>query len=105
MKPGNKLKIKSLPKGWCDNDEIMLHACFQLLTDCTENENLLSNKIFDWKHSEEVRKEKEELKFLYKWWKKRLKNDLIVNALSELQYKEDSDMLIRLIKIRNRLWT
>ena len=44
MKPGNKLKIGSLDKSWCDNDTILLHSCFQLLVDCIENEKLLSKK-------------------------------------------------------------
>ena len=105
MKRGNVLKIESLPKGWCDNDEIMLHACFKLLVNCIEKEDLLLNKTFDWKSSKKVIKEKEELKFLYKWWKKRVKNDSSLNTLSESLYKEDSSMLIRLIKIRHRLWT
>ena len=107
MKLGNKLKIESLHKGWCDNDEIILHACFQLLVDCIENENLLSDKIFDWKHSKKVIKEKAELKFLYKWWKRRLKkeNKSAIISADDKQYKEDNAMLIRLIKIRHRLWT
>ena len=66
MKPANKLAIKSLHKGWCDNDEIMLHACFELLADCIKNEKLLSKKIFDWEHSAKEIKEKKELTFLYK---------------------------------------
>ncbi len=107
MKPGNKLKIKSLDKGWHDNDAIMLHACFKLLADCIENEKLLSKKIFDWQHSEKAVKEKIELKFLYKWWKKRIKKESksVIISAEEKQYKEDNAMLIRLIKIRHRLWT
>jgi hypothetical protein len=105
MRRGNILKIKSLHKGWCDNDKVMLHACFKLLVNCIEKEKLLSQETFDWKHNEEVIKEKEELKFLYKWWKQRAKKDLKIDSLKDTQYKEDNDMLIRLIKIRHRLWT
>ncbi len=107
MKPANKLAIKSLHKGWCDNDEIILHACFELLVDCIENEKLLSKKLFDWEHSSKDIKEKIELKFLYKWWKKRIKKESksVIISSKEKQYKEDSTMLIRLIKIRHRLWT
>jgi hypothetical protein len=107
MKPGNKLKIQSLNNDWHDNDTIMLHACFELLADCIENEKLLSKKLFDLEHSAKATKEKTELKFLYKWWKKRIKKvskSVIVSA-EEKQYKEDNAMLIRLIKIRHRLWT
>ena len=105
MKPGNKLKIKSLDKGWCDNDIIMLHVCFQLLVDCMENENLLPQNSFDSKHSEKTIREKTELKFLYKWWKKRIKREETSHALADTEYNEDDGMLIRLIKIRNCLWT
>lgn len=107
MKPGNKVKIKSLDNDWQDNDTIMLHVCFELLADCIENEKLLSKKLFDWKHSSKDIKEKTELKFLYKWWKKRLKKEskLVIISSEKKQYKEDNAMLIRLIKIRHRLWT
>jgi hypothetical protein len=105
MKQGNILKIKSLSKSWCDNDKVMLHACFKLLVNCIEKENLLSNETFDWKHSNEVVKEKKELELLYKWWQQRVKKDLKVDSLNDAQYHEDNSMLIRLIKIRHRLWT
>ena len=42
MKPGNILKIDTLNGGWRDKDSVMLHACFQLLSDCIEKEGLLS---------------------------------------------------------------
>ena len=32
------LKIHTLEKGWCDRDEIMLHAVFQILVDFMEQE-------------------------------------------------------------------
>jgi hypothetical protein len=107
MKPGNILKIPGLHKDWSDKDKVILHACFQLLADCVENENLLSAKMFDWKHSKTVIKEKAELQFLYNWWKRRLKKEGKHMSMAEedKQYKEDNAMLIRLIKIRHRLWT
>lgn len=105
MKPGNKLIIKSLDKGWCDNGTILLHGCFHLLADCIENEHLLSHKLFDWKQSEKAIQEKSEIKFLYKWWKKRIKREGASHIISDKQYEEDNSMLIRLIKISNRLWT
>ncbi|MBP6430269.1 MAG: hypothetical protein KA319_00705 [Ferruginibacter sp.] len=107
MKPSNKLKIKTLDKGWSDNDNIMLHACFGLLADCIENEKLLSKKMFDWDHNEKTKKEKTELKALYKWWKNRIKAEQKgkLKADDENQYKEDNEMLIRLVLIRNILWT
>jgi hypothetical protein len=32
------LKIKSLEKGWCDRDDLILHAAFQRLADFVEKE-------------------------------------------------------------------
>jgi hypothetical protein len=107
MKPANKLKIETLDKGWCDNDIIMLHACFSLLVDCIENKKLLSPKTFDWKSDKQTVKDKVELKALYKWWSKRKKADRKnrINSIDEAQYKEDNEMLTRLILIRHKLWT
>ncbi|MBF0548584.1 MAG: hypothetical protein HQM08_29405 [Candidatus Riflebacteria bacterium] len=40
------LKIYSLEKGWCDKDEVLLHAAFQLLADFMEKEK--PGQIIDW---------------------------------------------------------
>ncbi|HKZ86717.1 MAG TPA: hypothetical protein VJ793_24060 [Anaerolineae bacterium] len=61
------LKIHTLDKGWHDKDEILLHAAFQLLVDFVENEHL---EWFDWDAGESHRRAWEEIKSLYKWWKK-----------------------------------
>lgn len=91
------LKINSLPssKDWVDRDEIMLHACFQILEDCVDKENVdthcnyESNKDFV-----------DEVRFLYKWWKERKEKECNDN-----QMDEDDEMLFRLMKIRTALWT
>lgn len=36
MKPSNLLKIETLNDEWLDKDMIILHACFQILSDCIE---------------------------------------------------------------------
>jgi hypothetical protein len=91
-----KLKIESLSKDeWKDADEIMLHACFQLLKDCVEKEKVDSTCNYE-AHKDFV----DEVRFLYNWWKER------VNKPTNLdQMAEDDEMLIRLIKIRTGLWT
>lgn len=90
------LKIESLePKIWIDRDEIMLHACFQILKDCVEKEHVDTHCNYE-KHKDFV----DEVRFLYNWWIKRIN----VNA-SEEQMNEDDEMLIRLMKIRTCLWT
>jgi len=52
MEPSNILKIDTLDKNWRDKDSVMLHACFQLLKDCVEKENLLDETITDWNADE-----------------------------------------------------
>ena len=91
------LKIESLPsaKDWVDKDEVMLHSCFQLLKDCVEKEKVDTHCNYD-AHKEFV----DEVRFLYKWWKKRSKLGWADN-----QHEEDDAMLLRLMKIRTSLWT
>lgn len=88
------LKIQTLPssKHWVDSDIVMLHACFQLLKNVVEKEKILevTNK--------EYKKYYDEILFLYEWWEKKVESD----------YEDDEEadeMLLRLIKIRNFLWT
>ncbi len=102
MEPANVLKIESLPNGWRDKDDVILHACFQLLKDFVEQEKEIIEQI-DWKHTEETKKAKEEIDFLYNWWLGRVKEDIL--TLEEKQYLEDNGMLNRLIKIRKHLWS
>jgi len=66
------LKIHSLSKGWCDKDELLLHAAFQILVDFIEQEK--PNKITDWNAQKEHRKAWKEICALYKWWKKERPN-------------------------------
>lgn len=91
------LKINSLAssKTWIDRDEIMLHACFQILQDCVEKEKVDTHCNYE-SHKDFV----DEVRFLYKWWNKRKEKNC-----SHEQHKEDDKMLIRLMKIRTTLWT
>ncbi|MCB0806865.1 MAG: hypothetical protein KDC05_13795 [Bacteroidales bacterium] len=100
------LNIKSLSGDWCDKDIIILHACFQLLTDCIENEKLFTGHV-EWNHDEEHKNAKKELENLYNWWIERKNADLEseINDLENEQYEKDNEMLIRLIKVRKYLWT
>jgi hypothetical protein len=103
MEKGNVLKIDTLGKGWNDKDEIMLHACFQLLRNFVEKESI--NDITDWNHSEVSKAAKKEIDFLYAWWNQRLIDEKKDGFLNDKRYTEDNEMLIRLIKIRMFLWT
>lgn len=84
----------------------MLHACFQLLTDCIEEEKLLTGQV-DWADNEENLNAKKEIEELYAWWseRKKLDSEEKVNDLDRTQYFVDNEMLIRLIKVRQYLWT
>ena len=90
------LKIDSLPKvskTWIDRDHIMLHACFQILQDCVEKENVDTHCNYE-AHKDFV----DEVRSLYKWWVKR-------KDFETDNDKEDDEMLIRLMKIRRMLRT
>ena len=105
MKKSNLLRIKTINATWCDKDTVMLHACFQLLTDFIEQENPF--ETIDWEHTEEKKVVKKEIDFLYDWWKDLLlknENDEWNSMHNNVQYKEENEMLIRLIKIRDHLW-
>jgi hypothetical protein len=90
------LKIDSLldSRVYVDRDVIMLHACFQILQDCIEKENVDTHCNYD-DHKEFV----DEVRFLYNWWLKR-KDDIDFDNDAQ-----DDEMLIRLMKIRSSLWT
>jgi hypothetical protein len=90
------LKIDSLPnkKKWVDRDQIILHACFQILQDCVEKEKVDTHCNYE-EHKDFV----DEVRFLYNWWLNRKSNQEFDND------NEDNEMLNRLIKIRLSLWT
>lgn len=100
MEPANHLHIESLPEGWTDKDIIMLHACFQLLTNAIEKQHLFSGEL-NWDFDESSRKAKAELEELYQWWIQRKNQE---NTLEQNRYEKDTEMLIRLIKVRGYMW-
>ncbi len=63
MKKPNLLRIKTINANttWCDKDTVLLHACFQLLTDFIELENPF--ETIDWEHTEEKKAVKKKLIF------------------------------------------
>jgi hypothetical protein len=61
--------IRTLKSGWCDRDEILLHAAFQILADYMEKEK--PGRIIDWSHDAPHRKAWREINDLYLWWKKK----------------------------------
>lgn len=91
------LKIQSLPKSdtWIDRDYIMLHACFQILKDAVEKEGVDTHV-----HYESCKEFVDEVRFLYNWWEERCKEDVWGD-----DEERDNEMLNRLFKIRQQLWT
>jgi len=131
MEPANLLKIESLRESWTDKDHVMLHACFQLLSDFVEKE-MSQFPYIDWNVSAnpmnavekklqfkpdsttenvsaDTRNIKAEIEELYAWWQKRKDNKIMNRSSSfnedHLIYKEDNEMLKRLIDLRQYLWT
>lgn len=108
MQPTNCLKIESLNEGWCDKDHVLLHACFQLLSDFVEKE-MRAHNYPDWNATTESRHAKKEIEALYEWWQQR-KNDTIMDKSTSSGedlaiYAKDNEMLKRLVDIRMHLWT
>jgi hypothetical protein len=101
MEPANVLKIESLSVDWRDKDDVILHACFQLLKDFVEKEHEMI-QIIDWTDSEETQKAKTEIDFLYNWWLQWVDKQ---PELDEKHYEEENLMLKRLIDVRKYLWT
>ena len=91
-----------LSKGnWYDKDIMILHGIMELLVDFVDKE-----KCFEmWETENSVDKYvKNEIIEIYNWWKV-YKNVTISLHLDEENYKTENEMLIRLIKIRDYLWT
>jgi hypothetical protein len=131
MEPANILKIESLGNGWCDKDHVLLHACFQLLSDFVEKEmpnyphinwhipadtmNFAMREIqFDTGNAGKdtaagTRDIKKEFEELHAWWQewKRKETEGKEYSFEEQQenYLQENEMLKRLIDLRCYLWT
>lgn len=103
------VKITSLKPGWVDTDYRLLHASFTLLENYVEREKPFH--IINWNDSDDSREYANEIHALYLWWKKHKIE--VENAKTEFEsvnvederYKEETENLIRLMKIRQALWT
>ncbi len=100
MEPSNILKIDSLSEEWCDKDSVMLHACFQLLKDFIEKEDIQHSRN-DWNADEKHIAAKSEIDELYNWWASYSES----GVPDEDSFELENSMLIRLIKVRWALWT
>lgn len=101
MEPSNQLKIDSLTEEWVDKDFILLHACFQLLKDFVEKEDV-DHRQNDWSFNEDQAAAKVEIDYLYKWW---ISYSRSAWRGDSKEYEIENEMLIRLVNIRKFLWT
>lgn len=75
-----RLKITTLNSQWCDQDEVLLHACFQTLTNFIEKEE--PQGYNDWEYDQLHSTAWAELTRLYNWWTvRRPKRDMIHDKL------------------------
>ena len=128
----NHIEIESLPPTWSDTEDLMLHGMFQLLRNVVEKEHVLVNiapegdptdgKSWAWAL--------DEIMALYTWWMykrpaREIEYDRRLSEWSEERFTdgpygpkwdalrelddrrdvEDEEMLHRLIKVRQYLWT
>ena len=131
MEPSNILRIESLKEGWCDKDHVLLHACFQLLSDFVEKEmpqypfinwnipvdnmnfvirelDLKADKTGgkDPANTRDIKKEFEELNAWWQEWKE--KKETKTNSSFEedhVDYLKENEMLKKLIDLRMYMWT
>ncbi len=110
MEPANVLHITSLGDGWSDKDQVMLHACFQLLEDFLDKEQpwTVVERIFGKEYAESfgprpISDERKELEELYDWWQTRKHLDPFEGDVSAI-FDEDDRQLLRLIRRRLTLW-
>ena len=103
----NTVVCRSLGPTWCDRDELMLFAAFQILEDFVEKEqghfyeDVYTLYVTDCgeKRARQEESDWDAIRSLYAWWQVR-KNDMHVD-----DYDLDNDMLKRLIDLRMYLWT
>jgi hypothetical protein len=120
---GKRLTIDTLKAGeWCDKDEVLICAAFQILVDFVEKED--PEKLIDWSWNEDHKNAWDEISSLYKWWKEERpsRKDPLFDAdmddkeaflvmcdestkLEKIWNDEDTRNLHRLIDIRFYLWT
>lgn len=96
--------------GWIDSDYKILLSNFKILCDFMEKEKPGEN--VNWYSDDALIIAWEELEDLYCWWIKERPASLAeANACktssetSQQLYKKDTEMLIRLIKVRSFMWT
>lgn len=100
--------------GWCDSDFRMLYACFQILCDFVKLERGLEMLKYQFEAKDPYMSEEgleyrrqtyEEVFALHHWWTVERPARRALNDIGDPFYAQDTEMLLRLIKIRQALWT
>lgn len=119
---GNRLTIPTLKAGeWSDKDNVLLHASFALLVAFVEKE--WEGLDRERRHIEECeaseceatrqwaaqagRPKYDEVAALYRWWTEERQDPWAAESLREEMrlHELDTEMLVRLARIRGWLWT
>lgn len=87
--------------GWQDRSQLLLYASFNILKDFVEKEY---PGYVDWNYDEPHRKARDEFLYLHKWWTE-IRPAQVANTHDCDQDKEDQEHLLRLMAIREFLWT
>jgi hypothetical protein len=106
--------------GWSDVDHLMLYANFELLRRFVEDEEGLESLAYQGpsfrEEAEKWRGEKaallesaaerdhiyDEVRYLWHWWTEERPHDV---GPGDEEYEKDTEMLVRLMKVRGSLWT
>lgn len=101
MNPGNQILLPDLNQDWEEIDTMILFACFNLLEKYIKQEM----HLIDWETSKQQKNIKKEIDCLMNWWETRKKIHQGLIGEPENQEDEDTQFLIRIIKIRSALWS
>lgn len=120
FRPFNVVKVRSLPRTYCERDLLLLHAAFQILWDFVDREQpsdftlseqeLLEAYTHRYDGEETVMQDRIDsamkLRELYAWWQK-AKNYDDLDQWDDPTYSYDAcnEKLHQLIDIRGSLWT
>lgn len=101
----NHIIKTDLTPGWWDCDSKLLYASFAILERFVEREHPFERIV--WDDADTTREYANEIHDLYLWWKDRKNKDLVNENFTEetARYEEETENLIRLMKIRTVLWT
>jgi hypothetical protein len=103
FKPTNKITFRYMPKEYVECDYKIFLAAFEIFGRWVEEECPFENIVIE----DHNREEMQAIKDLYDWWVVRRDwsfDEIAYCVDDEQEYKKDSEMLLKLITMRGRLW-